>query len=304
MRRLPPLNALRAFEAAARHLSFNAAAGELGVTPTAISHQIKLLEDTVGRTLFVRNPRPISLTEAGERLFPTVRTALDQLAQVVADITETPDTSTLRVSTTVAFASNVLLPRLADWSQEFPDIELEIHASDHPVDLAAERVDVAVRYAAKPGNSMVWREICNDEFRPTAVPSLALKNNGMRSECIDLFSLPLISYRWKSPHKAEPTWEKWRATAIEGGSDHTCLSKAQHIKLSEESHAIEAALAGQGIVLASTVIAAAHIRKKKLQYVSDTALPGLTYYTVHLPERHDGRVAIFHDWLGSILQAH
>src|SRR5437763_4848031 len=112
MRRLPPLKALRAFEAAARHMSFKAAADELGLTPTAISHQIRNLEDSLARPLFRRRPRPMELTAAGAALFPVLREGLDAFAQAVALARDGAFPTTLRVTTTNAFAARWLLPRL------------------------------------------------------------------------------------------------------------------------------------------------------------------------------------------------
>ena len=116
MKKLPPLIELRAFEAAARHLSFKAAAAELAVTPTAISHQIRLLERYCGRALFRRRPRPLALTEAGARLFPVIRDGLEAFAVAISAVKHGDGHEPLRVTTTNAFASRWLVPRLARWS--------------------------------------------------------------------------------------------------------------------------------------------------------------------------------------------
>src|SRR5262245_48179554 len=115
MRRLPPLNALRAFESAARHLSFRHAATELGVTPTAVSHQIRLLEEVCGQPLFRRRPRPLQLTAAGEQLFPVLRDGFDTFAKVLANLSLSLANQALRVTTPNAFASRWLVPRLPNW---------------------------------------------------------------------------------------------------------------------------------------------------------------------------------------------
>src|SRR5438552_7071057 len=121
MRKLPPLVELRAFDAAARHLSFTEAAAELGVTPTAISHQMRLLEDYCGRALFRRRPRPLSLTEAGKRLFPSIRRGLEGFAAAIAAVKQNDNQQPLRVTTTNAFASRWLVPRLPLWHKLHPD---------------------------------------------------------------------------------------------------------------------------------------------------------------------------------------
>src|SRR3954466_7723839 len=121
MRKLPPLTELRAFEAAARHLSFKRAAAELYVTPTAISHQIRLLERYCGRALFRRRPRPLSLTDAGARLFPIIRDGLEAFATAIPTIKRNQDKQPLRVTTTNAFASRWLVPRLPRWRKVRPN---------------------------------------------------------------------------------------------------------------------------------------------------------------------------------------
>ena len=141
MRRLPPLKALRAFEAAARHMSFKAAADELGLTPTAISHQIRTLEDSLARALFRRRPRPLALTAAGVALFPVLRDGLDAFAEAVALVRDGSSQSKLRVTTTNAFAARWLLPRLPAWRAAHPDIIMEVIGTDAVIDLVAGDAD-------------------------------------------------------------------------------------------------------------------------------------------------------------------
>lgn len=144
---MPPLIELRAFEAAARHVSFKKAAAELGVTPTAISHQIRLLEQYCGRALFRRRPRPLSLTEAGARLFPVVRDGLEAFSVALGAIRRQGDRHPLRVTTTNAFASRWLVPRLPRWRKVRPDAPLDVIGTDSVLDLHAGDADVAIRYA-------------------------------------------------------------------------------------------------------------------------------------------------------------
>src|SRR6202790_3063432 len=144
MRRLPPLGSLRAFEAAARRMSFRDAATELGVTPTAISHQIRLLEDICGQPLFRRRPRPLVLTGAGERLFPVVRNGLDTFATAIASASAGVSQRPLRVTSPNAFGSRWLVPRLPNWREKHPTILLEIIGTDAVLDLRAGNADVAI----------------------------------------------------------------------------------------------------------------------------------------------------------------
>jgi LysR family transcriptional regulator, glycine cleavage system transcriptional activator len=133
---------LRAFEAAARHLSFKDAADELAVMPTAISHQIKLLESYCGRPLFRRRPRPLALTEAGARLLPVIREGLDSFADVLSAIRESPLERSLKVSTTNAFASRWLVPRLPLWRTVHPGVSLEIIGTDRVLNLQGGECDI------------------------------------------------------------------------------------------------------------------------------------------------------------------
>ncbi len=303
MRKLPPLNSLRAFEAAARHMNFAKAADELGVTATAISHQIKLLEDTIGFTLFIRQPRPMKLTEYGERLFPEIQNSLDHIAQSIEGLTASKNKSTLRISTTVAFASHILLPNLNNWTKKYPGIELDLHASNDPVNFIADNIDVAVRYSSKPKGNLIWQELCRDRYKPMRSPSLFIEPDNDLCAEIRMLKLPLIFYRWSKPDPIEPTWERWRKAAEQKGVDLPCISTAHRIKLSGESHALEAAIAGQGITLASLVITQTLRANNKLVIASDIELPGLSYYLVHPPKLcGDLRVAQFQDWLQTLLK--
>src|SRR5262245_59013011 len=162
MRKLPPLIELRAFEAAARHMSFKQAAVEFGVTPTAVSHQIRLLERYCGRPLFRRRPRPLALTEAGARLFPVVRDGLDSFAAALAGVKRDDDRQPLRVTTTNAFASRWLVPRLARWRQQHGSVPLEVIGTDAVLDLGAGDADVAIRNAAAMPTDAAGSELFRD----------------------------------------------------------------------------------------------------------------------------------------------
>src|SRR5262249_35279151 len=160
------LRSLHAFEAAARHGSFKAAAEELGVTPTAISHQIRLLEETCGRKLFQRRPRPLVVTSAGARLVPALRDGFDVLAAAVAALSEPDGQRPLRVTSPSAFASRWLVPRLPKWRESNPMVPLEIIGTDTVLDLRSGAADVAIRYARRPPLDLSAHEICRDTFFP------------------------------------------------------------------------------------------------------------------------------------------
>src|SRR3954452_7278768 len=159
MPKLPPLTELRAFEAAARHLSFKMAAAELYVTPTAISHQIKLLERYCGRILFRRRPRPLKLTTAGEQLFPVIRDGFETFGDVLATVRAGATGGRLRITATNAFAARWLVPRLPNWRAAHPRLKLDILGTDAVLDLRGGEVDVAIRYARRRPADYVSTEL-------------------------------------------------------------------------------------------------------------------------------------------------
>src|SRR3954468_16383151 len=166
MRKLPPLRALHAFEAAARHLSFAAAANELGVTPTAISHQIRQLEQACGVTLFQRRPRPLLLTSAGARLYPALRNGFDALAAALALLGQENPATPLRVTSTNAFASKWLIPQLPKWREENTTVPLEIIGPEAVLNLRAGAGNIAIRYARSPPLDFVAHAVFRDVYVP------------------------------------------------------------------------------------------------------------------------------------------
>jgi LysR family glycine cleavage system transcriptional activator len=280
MRKLPPLNALRAFEAAARHMSFAKAAEDLAVTPTAISHQIRLLEEITGQDLFRRRPRPITLTEAGERLFPVLRDGLDRFAAAVAGLRADADHSPLIVSTTTAFASRWLVPRLAKLKEDV-DLELEIDASETPANLRSGTADFAIRYRRTPIPDLECNELVRDRFIPVMSPIL-LKSGAPINGIADLAGHTLIHFRWKRPDLDPPTWERYvtEARAVAPGAAR--IDAAGGLRFSEEPHAIEAALAEQGVALVSDVLVRRELASGALVQPVDFAIDGLVFYVAYL----------------------
>src|SRR3954470_6099168 len=172
MRKLPPLTELRAFEAAARHLSFKMAADQLHVTPTAISHQIKLLERHCGRALFRRRPRPLRLTAAGEQLFPAIRDGFASFSDALTAVRAGATGGRLRVTATNAFAARWLMPRLPDWRAAHPRLKLDIVGTYAVLDLASGEADIAIRYARRRPVGDPCIELIRDTYRVVASPRL------------------------------------------------------------------------------------------------------------------------------------
>ena len=277
MRKLPPLHALRAFEAAARHLHFTKAAEELGLTPTAISHQVRLLEDLLGSQLFIRQPRPIRLTPEGERLFPVLRDALDSVAHAIEDMAAAASDEPLTISMPHSFASRWFVPRMLQMTEE-TGLEVVIDASDAMVELHARTVDAAIRYPSEPPRGVVAHRIFPDRMVPICVPALA---KGIRKPS-DLLSKPLIHYKWKTSRRDAPSWSRWLLEAQHIEPEAASVALPRGLQVSEEAHAIDAALAGQGIALASDVEVSADVEAGRLAHPLDIAIPGLTFYLVHL----------------------
>jgi LysR family glycine cleavage system transcriptional activator len=302
MTKLPPLIELRAFEAAARHLSFKQAAAELGVTPTAISHQIRLLEQYCGRALFRRRPRPLSLTDAGTRLFPVVRDSLEAIAAELGAIRRRDDRQALRVTTTNAFAARWLVPRLPRWRKLRPDAPLEINGTDSVLDMSAGDADVAIRYATSrqaPRDGVV-EEFLGDSYWPVCSPDL-LSSAGRVRNAADLRKHVLVHSHWFPTDIEPPTWQQWLSVARRRWRNVPDLADVQHLTFREELHAIEAVIAGQGIGLFSDVLVAAELASGALVKTLDLSLPGYRFYIVRRRGHPRERIIRgFSAWLKSV----
>jgi LysR family transcriptional regulator, glycine cleavage system transcriptional activator len=302
MNRLPPLIELRAFEATARHVSFKKAAVELGVTPTAISHQIRLLEQYCGRALFRRRPRPLSLTEAGSRLFPIVRNGLDAFSVALGAIRRQGDRQPLRVTTTNAFASRWLVPRLAHWSKAHPNAPLDVIGTDNVLDLRAGDADVAIRYATgrKEPKEGLAEEFLSDSFWPVCSPQL-LSPSGRLRGAADLEKQVLVHSYWSPSDVDPPTWQRWLAVARRKWRSLPDFKDMQHLSFREELHAIEAVIAGQGIGIFSNVLVAAELASGTLVKAFNSSLPGYRFYVVRRDDHpREKIIRAFSAWLRSV----
>jgi LysR family glycine cleavage system transcriptional activator len=299
MRKLPPLRALHAFEAAARHHSFAAAARELGVTPTAISHQIRLLEEACGVKLFQRRPRPLLLTNAGARLYPALRNGFDALASAIAVLTEEDLQPPLRVTSPGAFASKWLVPRLPKWHEENPAIPLEIIGTDEVLDVRAGAADVAIRYARKPPPDFAAREIFRDAYNAVCSPRL-LERHGRIERAADLRRLPLIHYDWLTNDPEAPTWRQWFDLAQSIDPAFQTADKGSDLGFREELHAIDAVVGGLGVAICSNVVVGNELRSGQLVKAHPLSLPGFGFYLLSMP--HSPRapaIEAFSAWLNA-----
>lgn len=278
--KLPPLTELRAFEAAARRLSFKEAAADLGVTPTAISHQIRLLERHCGQPLFRRRPRPLTLTWAGEQLFPVVRDGFETFAEALASVSAGAASGRLRVTTTNAFAARWLVPRLPKWRESHPRLKLNIVGTDAVLDLKTGEADIAVRYSRKPPTDGPCTELMRDTFYVVASPKLVGKSCKPLSP-VELAGFPLIDTEWPPADAEAPNWQRWETLLRSRDNAAPQFASLASLSFREELHAIEAAIAGQGVAICSDILVGEELASGALIPLSNLTLPGYGFYLVH-----------------------
>lgn len=286
-RRLPPLQALKAFEAAARHLSFKEAAAELAVTPTAISHHVRLLEDALGVPLFERRTRAVSLTPAGKDLYPVLRESFDSIAETVSRLRAPRMRAVVTLSATVAFTARWLVPRVSAFHQSNPDMDLRLHASDEPADLHAGMADAAVRYGSGNYPGLKAEKLVEDVFAPVSSPILKLS----RPE--GLAAQTLIHFEWRRARRDNPAWPRWLELAGLGS-----LRPKANLVFTDESHAIQAAVAGKGVALASLLLVSDEIERGTLVQPFGPPIKGFTHWLVFRTEVSDSRpIQALREWI-------
>ena len=292
-RRLPPLNALRAFEAAARHLSFAKAAEELHVTPAAISHQIKGLEDFLGVPLFNRAKRAIWLTEAGSAALPDLRSGFDYLAAGVARIRDLESGGIITVSAAPSFAAKWLVPRIERFRQAYPDIDARIDASMELVDFDRDQVDIGIRYGRGQYQDLSVTPLLKEEMLLVCSPAL-LEGGPPLERPDDLRHYTLIHDDTPALEQPVPDWRMWLLAAGATEVDWT-----RGPRFSPTSMAIQAALDGQGVALVGRVLAEADLAAGRLVRPLGIAVPSDFAYYIACPAANAERpkVRAFRDWL-------
>ena len=253
-RQPPPLNALRAFEAAARHLSISRAAGELNVTPAAISHQIRLLEDHIGLPVFMRNGRGLSLTDAGAAGLRDLREGFARLAAAMDAIDLLGEAGVLSVSVAPSFAAKWLLPRLDSFQTCHPEIDVHVSASMQLVDFARDGVDLAIRYGAGGYSDLVVDKLLAEKVIPVCSPEL-LRSGELLDLISDLVGVTLLHDDSPDNDPSCPNWEMWlRAAGV------THIDTARGPRFNQSSLVIEAAVLGRGVALAKAALAAEDLK--------------------------------------------
>ncbi|MFJ4110110.1 LysR substrate-binding domain-containing protein [Pseudomonas sp. NPDC089758] len=256
---LPPLNGLRVFEVVARHLNFRLAADELGVTQAAVAQQIRGLEANLGIKLFERLPRGLSLTGAGQRYSVDIRSAFALIGSATQALR--PDASHLTVSVTPTFAAKWLIPRLSSFAQAHPDIDLQVLATDRLSQFRPEGVDIAVRYGVPPfGPGLHTEPLLAQRVVAVASPAL-LAQLGKPVDLEHLQRYPLL-------HDAHNVWPDFITEVF-----HRPLPPgAKHMRFNQTSLAIDAAVAGQGLALASEFFVHSDLHAGRLALAFDQVL--------------------------------
>ena len=287
--RLPPLTALRAFDAAARHMSFTRAAEELNVTPAALSFQIKSLEEHLGAPLFHRLNRAVKLTEAGAAMAPGLAAAFETMQGAWRSAVQATRSNALVVTTGPAFMAKWLVPRIYDFARAHPGIELRFAASLRLMDFTRDGIDVAIRFGYGPDRGLYSEPLGPEWMTPAMTPAMA--EIYRRPE--DLLTAPLIfddSIDFLRPRCDWPAW--FRAVGIEP-------PRLAGAHFSGADHAIDAALSGAGVVLGRASLMARDVLEGRLVAPFETGLTTEANFRFVCPEGTETRAAVasFREWL-------
>jgi LysR family glycine cleavage system transcriptional activator len=283
-RRLPPLNALKAFEAAARHESFTRAADELHVTQGAVSHQVKALETELGVKLFNRERQRLLITESGREYLAVMRDAFDRIAMGTERLVKRQGSGVLTVSTSPDFAAKWLVHRLGRFAEAQPGIDLRVSAMPHHVDFAREDVDIAVRHGDGNWPGLQVTRLCSEHLFAVCSPGLAADLRHPR----DVLRFPLLHM------DGGQAWSSWfEASGIDD------VDAIQGPTLNRASMLIDAAVDGHGIALARTTLAAWDLINGRLVRPFAVELPLSRSYWIVCPRAASTqpKLAAFRDWL-------
>ena len=297
MHRLPPLNALKAFEVAGRHMSFSRAAEELHVTPAAISHQIKALETDLGVKLFRRLNRSLQLTEAGQACLPGLRSAFETMASAVGRVRDKEDWNVLTISAPPAFGARWLVPRIVDFRTANPQVQVRIDPAIRSMDPVRDSVDVAIEfsqghYSGRSVQRSAQRLFGQDVF-PVCSPELLDGKNPLTTPD-DLRGHTLIHFDAPMDDPGWPNWETWlRANNV----DRLDPNKGPHF--TSPNFTTQALLAGHGVALMAELVVESELATGTLVKPFDISYPGdLSYWALATSvDSEDDPVTLFWNWL-------
>jgi LysR family glycine cleavage system transcriptional activator len=295
-RPLPPLNALRAFEATARHRSFSRAAAELHVTPAALSHQIRGLEDFLGLKLFHRRARAIALTRSGELIYPGLNAAFAQMRRTIDLLERSGDDRVLVVSAPPGFTAKWLVPRLYRFLSANPDIDARISASQVFANFTTDGVDVAIRNGREPFPGLHAQRLLDVRMLPVLNAKLLTEAGPVRGPA-DLRRLPLIHDDSLSGLSSWPRWADWFKRAGVDGLDG--VDQGRGLRFNSADHAIEAAIEGVGVLLAHKALVVDELRTGRLIAPFDLEIGAdRSFYLVcPLGRETEPKIAAFRAWI-------
>jgi LysR family glycine cleavage system transcriptional activator len=284
---LPPLAAIRVFEAAARHLSFTEAAAELGMTQAAVSYQIKVLEERAGTPLFLRQPRRVTLTEAGQKLAPAVTQAFALIGEAYASVRSGAD-GVLTVSTLLTFASNWLAQHLGLFQLAHPALAVRVDTSNRIVDFAREDIDVAIRSGGGNWPGMETHMLFRADFTPVLSPGLAASIGGVK-EPADLLKLPILD-------PGDIWWKQWFEAA---GVNADGLAERPGTSMGAQAYEANAAIAGQGVAIVTRALFKVELGDGRLIQPFDiVGDDGHAYWLVYPTGRRNvPKIRVFRDWI-------
>ena len=287
--KLPPLNALHTFEVAARHMSFKDAAQELCITPTAVSHRIRALEEWLEIKLFNRLTRSLEFTKEGEAYATRVNQAFELIALASDDIRSSNEDGELVISTTMSFASNWLTPKLLAFQAEYNNLQVKVEGSDSILDLNRSNVDIAIRFGRGQYEDLHYDILFKDYVTPVCTPEYAKT----LITPADLLNAPRINYHWSGFSEKDPSWQKWfKAAGVDAPEPGPVPT------FSDEHMALTLAKAGKGIALIGTTAAAEYIASGDLVRPFPIALEDYTYYFTCLPQKlNNHKISAFYKWL-------
>jgi LysR family glycine cleavage system transcriptional activator len=290
---LPPLNSLRAFESAGRHLSFSKAADELNVTPGAVSQQIRTLEEFLDIKLFKRLNRAIVLTDTGQLFLPLLAEGFSSISEAVELIRKRRGDAPLTITSAPSFISKWLIPRLCKFQAIYPDIDVRIDASNRLVDFTREDIDVGIRFGTGEFPDLNTVYLFSFDLIPVCSPDLIDPDKGL-SRPNDLRHYTLLHSNYEDVDSSWPDWGMWLATA--GVED---IDTGRGIFFNQSEMIMEAALEGQGVALVASVMAAGEIAAGRLIQPFETRLPvRLCYHMVTTEQKaRSEKVTAFRNWL-------
>ncbi|UXN61447.1 LysR substrate-binding domain-containing protein [Phyllobacterium zundukense] len=284
---LPPLAAIRVFEAAARHGSFTNAAEELGMTQAAVSYQIKLLEERIGASLFLRRPRQVILTEVGARLSPAISEAFDMMRAAIAATRENAD-GILTITTIPTFAANWLVPRLGSFQLAHPSLAVRLQATREVIDFARQDADIGIRSGGGHWPGMVAHKIFGADFTPMLSPVLAATIGGVKTP-MDFLKLPIVD-------PSDPWWKIWFAAV--GVTDPELRGNPRG-RFGDQHLEGKAVIAGQGVGILTPAFFETELKSGLLIQPFDIVGNDDHFYWLVYPEarRNVPKVRAFRDWL-------